>query len=226
MKTLTVQRGDADHIRSCMRPKNLVHHPAEEALERYLLHQSSDTEVEAVETHIMACENCVAQLEQLDFQICVTKLALQELHQERVARSYSKEQAQPKRWWSLAGLPVAGALAMAAAVVLSVLPHAHRNVAPVANIQLTAYRGLESKVLPKDCPLHITLNSEGLTGDTARVTMVDSDGVEIWNHVASIRNNVVALDVPGIHSTGTHFLRLYAPGHTEDPLREFSVTVQ
>jgi hypothetical protein len=48
----------------------------EEALERFLLHQSRDEELEVLESHILACESCVTRLEDLEVWLAVTKLAL------------------------------------------------------------------------------------------------------------------------------------------------------
>lgn len=209
-----------------MQNTSLLEHPAEEALERYLLHQSSESELETVETHFMACDNCVARLEQVEFQISATKLALQQLHLEKVAKSFARQEARRNSWLSVPKLSLAGGLAMVA-VALSVLPGLHHDAKPAVDVQLTAYRGVESRVVPKDRALHLTLNASGLAGDLASVTLVDSNGVEIWKDTAApIRNNLVTVNVPQIHSTGTHFFRLYQPGQLSDQLREFSVIIE
>jgi anti-sigma factor RsiW len=209
-----------------MQNTSLLEHPAEEALERYLLHQSSESELETVETHFMACENCVARLEQVDLQIAATKLALQQIHLEKVAKSFAKQEARRNSWLSVPKLSLAGGLAMAA-LTLSVLPGIHRESKPAVDVQLTAYRGLESRVLPKDRALHVTLNASGLAGNLASVTLVDSNGVEIWKDAAApIQNNLVTVSVPQIHSNGTYFFRLYQPGQYTDQLREFSVIIE
>ena len=57
----------------------LFEHPSEETLERFLLHQSQQAEIEAVETHILACPSCVARLEIMETHIAATKIALGEL---------------------------------------------------------------------------------------------------------------------------------------------------
>lgn len=225
MITLLSQRGHADQIRFRMRDIKLLEHPVEEALERYLLHQSSESELEVIETHFMACEGCVVRLEEIEVQISATKLALREMHQEQVAKSFAHQQTRKRSWFSLPALSLAGAMAMIA-LSLCLLPGLQRQNLPAVNVQLTAYRGLESRVLPRDRALHVTLNADGINGKYASVTLVDASGVEIWKNVAPIRNNVVALDVPKIHSTGNHFFRVYAPDDTSDQLREFSVIIE
>ncbi len=210
-----------------MQNTSLLEHPLVDALERYLLRQSPESESEIVETHFIACESCVIRLERVELEIAAVKLALREFHLESVERSFAKQSARRNSWFSLPRLSFAGALAMVA-IALSVVPGTLRrdNRAPV-NIQLTAYRGLESRVLPKDRALHVTLNAIGLNGSLASVTLVDGNGNEVWkNAAAPIRNNIVAVNIPQIHSAGTHFFRLYAPGKTSDQLREFSVIIQ
>jgi anti-sigma factor RsiW len=208
-----------------MKNTSWYEHPPELALERYILHQSSESELETVETHFLACENCVARFEQLELQISATKLALQELHLEKVARSFAKHEKRTSSF-SVRKLSLAGGIAMVA-VALSVLPGIHRDTQPAINVQLTAYRGVERQVLPKDRALHLTLNASGLTGSLASVTLVDSHGVRIWNNdAAAIRNNLVTVDVPQVHSTGAHFFRLYQPGQVNDQLSEFSVIIE
>ena len=54
-------------------------HPAEEALERFLLHHSRQEELELLEIHILGCEACVNRLEKLEPEIAATKLALEHL---------------------------------------------------------------------------------------------------------------------------------------------------
>lgn len=207
-----------------MRYNTMLEHPAEEALERFVLHQSSDDEIEAVETHFLACESCLDRLEQVELHISVTKLALQQLHLERVAESVAKQKVKP-RWFSVPGLSIAGALATLA-IALSVVPGIHREKSASVDIELTAYRGLESPVLPKNHNLHVHLNANGLEINPARVTLVNSDGIELWNGQAPIRDHFVTVFVPQIHSTGAHFFRIYAPGQNSDPVREFAVDIE
>jgi hypothetical protein len=207
-----------------MRHNTMLEHPAEEALERFVLHQSSEDEIEAVETHFMACESCIERLEEVELQISATKLALQQLHLERVAESVAKTKARP-HWFSIPGLSIAGALATLA-IALSVVPAIHREKSAAVDIELTAYRGLESPVLPKDHNLHVRLNANGLEINPAKVTLVNSDGIELWNGQAEIRDHFATVYVPQIHSTGAHFFRICAPGQNSDPVREFSVDVE
>lgn len=60
-------------------PKTLHCHPTEEAMERFLLHQSREGELESLESHILGCEGCVDRLERMEPEIVETKLALKQM---------------------------------------------------------------------------------------------------------------------------------------------------
>jgi hypothetical protein len=207
-----------------MENNTIVEHLAEEVLERFVLQQSCESEIETVETHFLGCESCVERLEQVELYISATKLALQELHVERVAKAAA---AKPARlsWFSVPRLSIAGAFAMVA-IALSIAPRIAREKYPAVDVELTTYRGLESPVLPKDRNLHVRLNANGLGGAQTVVTLVDGDGSELWRREAAIRNHAVTIDVPQIHTTGNYLFRLYATNDAADAVREFSIDVE
>ena len=51
-------------------------HPSDDALEEYLFGRHTEHDLEAVETHILACESCVLRLELLETHVSAMKLAL------------------------------------------------------------------------------------------------------------------------------------------------------
>lgn len=61
-----------------------LEHPDEEALERFLLNMSPDEEREILETHVLACESCLDQLDALEIDIAATRLALSKLEEHSV----------------------------------------------------------------------------------------------------------------------------------------------
>jgi hypothetical protein len=208
-----------------MENNTILEHLAEEVLERFVLQQSCESEIETVETHFLACENCVERLEQVELYISATKLALQQLHTEQVARSVAKRKARGFAWFSVPRLSIVGSFAMVI-IALSVAPRVYREKNPAVNVELTTYRGLESPVLPKDRNLHVRLNAKGLDGTLTVVKLVNGDGFELWKQQAAIRDNIVTIEVPQIHSTGDYLFRLYAPGNSAESVREFSVDVE
>src|SRR5689334_20187935 len=93
-------------------------HPTEEALERFVLNHADEKELEIVETHILACVSCVTRLEDLELQIAATKLALQQVRTEQLAKQATKKTASWKTWATAPGLSLAGGLAVLAVGVV------------------------------------------------------------------------------------------------------------
>ena len=198
-------------------------HHTEDALARFLLQQCQGDELEAVETHIFACEPCVTRLEELELQITATKLALQELESERSAREAAKRQHSWKSWFTVPTLSWATGAACLALALLAV-----PRFVP-ANVGLSAYRGLESPTAPEGRPLDLHLNAADLAEGRIDVEVVDSDGSELWKGSANIQHDQAEVVVPRITEPGAHFVRLYAPAQDagESPLlREFAFRIK
>lgn len=212
-----------------MRPMNqYLQHPEEEALERFLLHQSSDEELDIVETHILACDSCVARLENLEVEIAATKLALQEMKNEEAARNYAQQPGFFAKWLALPRWSFAAACA-ALLLGIAIIPQMrHLNGGPTADVTLTAERGMEMTVLPKDRPLHVVLDANDLTQNTVKVDLVNDHGSLVWHGSAPVQNDHAVVNVPAINQAGEHYFRLYAPAPSGqgDLLREFAFNVK
>lgn len=199
-------------------------HPAEETLERFLLHQSPEDELEVVETHILACDTCVARLETLEAQITAMKTALGELQQQQAAAAG----AQPRSWKSWFTVPhMAWASAAAAALVagLVIAPEIAHRAAPAVDVSLSAYRGIETTAVPEGRSLNVHLNATDLPAGPVLVQLVDYTGNEVWKTSATVRRDQVNVTAPRISHAGPYFFRLYAPARNAQPgelLREFS----
>ena len=201
-------------------------HPTEETLERFLMHQMQEEELESMETHILACDSCVARLEEMEIQIAATKIALAELHNQTVAENYAKEKSSRWAWfkshsWSLAGATAALALAVA------VVP----RFAAVSSFEteVSAYRGSETTVIPAGRPLLLHLNAKDLPTEPVSVEVVNSDGNQVWKGSSAINHEKVDAKLPEISKEGNYLLRLYASGKSNAPgdlLREFSFEVK
>jgi hypothetical protein len=196
-----------------------LEHPTEEALERFLLHQSQEPEIELVETHILACESCLDRLEALEMQIAATRIALAELQRDSRAKQVTTEKRSWRTWFGIGGLSLAGA---AACVVLAIA------VFTPAQVQLSAYRGTETSSVPQWRPLHLHLHAADIPDGSMAVQLVDNEGVEIWKGATAIVNQQADVHLPRLTKVGNYFLRLYAPakGSVEgDLLREFPFRV-
>lgn len=191
-------------------------HPTEEALERFLLHQSPEPEIETVETHVLACESCVARLELLETQIAATKMALEELRRELREKEYSREKRSWRAWFAPFSLSFAGAVACVALAIGLFLP---------AQVNLSAYRGAETFFAPEWRPLHVHLNASDLADGPIAIQLVNGEGAEVWRGSGTVRNERVDVRLPRVTKSGSYFLRLYEPpkGSAEgDLLREYA----
>jgi hypothetical protein len=204
-------------------------HPTEEALERFLLHQSREEELEVLETHILACESCVIRLEDLEVRIAATKLAPNEILAQKSVKATAKERTSWSRsWFTVRNFSLAGTLA-ALALGIVIIPQKIRRTAPVSEVTLSAYRGMETSIVPEGHRLHVRLKATDLAEGPVTASIVDSRGAEIWSATALIRHDQVEITVPPITEAGPHFLRLYAPNQgnpQRDLLREFVFQVK
>jgi anti-sigma factor RsiW len=196
--------------------QHYLDHPSEEALERFLLKQSPETELEVVETHILACSSCVAKLEHLETQIAVTKIALEELqHAPQQAKSIPK--SFWRSWFTVPKLAFAGAMAALALGIAAFLP---------AQVTLSAYRGAETIVVPEWRPLQVQLSAIDLPEGPVAVQLVNAEGAEIWKGRDSIRRERLEVRLPRITKDGNYFLRLYTGSNDAELLREFAFRVK
>ena len=201
-----------------------LEHPSEELLERFLLHQMQEEELESIETHVLACESCVARLEDLEIQIAATKIALNELHNQKVAETYAKEKSPRWAWLKVPGLSLAGAAGVLA-LALAIIP---KMGTPVER-DLSAFRGSETTSMPANRPLLLHLNAKNLPPEAVAVQVLNSDGQEVWKGKSTIEHETVEARLPRLSTKGNYLLRLYASpnGNVNDNLlREFSFEVE
>ena len=210
-----------------MLPSDLDH-PNEEELERFLLHQSEEKELEVIETHILACEACVARLETLETQVAVMKMALEQMEAEQKPKESPKAERSWRAWFTVPRLSWAAAVAVLLLGITLVPQFTHLTEAP-AEVSLSAYRGVQTPTVPVNRPLHIRLNAVDLAGGPVQAEIVNSGGAEVWQARTAIHNDKVEIDVPGMRESGAHFLRLYSANEENaqrDLLREFAFQVK
>jgi hypothetical protein len=202
-------------------------HPTEDELERFVLNRSADKELEELETHILACDACITRLEDLEVQISATKIALQDIRQEQLAKAALPKENKWKSWFTTPEFSLTGAVA-AVALGLVLIPVFLPHRAPVAQVSLSAYRGEETSIVPTGHRLEIHLNTTDLTEGPVLVTVVNIRGMEVWKGSTAIHHEQADIEVPPIADRGEHFLRLYAPNQANsesDLLREFAFQV-
>jgi hypothetical protein len=177
---------------------------------------SSEEEREILETHVLACEYCVDQLETLETQIAATRLALRSLESKPPSRKVVDRFGRWRAWLTIPKLSFATAgLAMAAGAILFSIPR---------DVSITAYRGSETAIVSEGHPLHMHLNAAGLTPGPIAVELADQRGSIVWQGNSTIRHDTVDVNLPRITQSGAHFLRLYSAsenGADANLLREF-----
>ncbi len=200
-------------------------HPTEEELESFLLHPFQGEETGVVETHILACEACVARLEALETEIPALKWALERLEAERAHREAARAEGQWRKWFTVPRLSWAAGAAVLLLGIALAPQFERRTTQPPAEVSLVAYRGAGTPAVPLNRPLHIRLNARDLAEGPVTAQIVNSDGSEVWKGTTTVRREEVDIRVPKIQEAGAHFLRLYALAHGNGQanlLREFA----
>src|SRR3954451_22524042 len=179
-------------------------HPTEETLENFLLHRMQEEELETTETHILACDSCVARLEAMEIQLEATKMALAEFHKETVQKNYAADAVKDTRWaWlKLPTLSLAGAGA-ALAIALTIAP----RFTPVER-SVSAVMGSEVTVIPSNRPLLLHLNAKDLPEQKVAVQVVSADGNEVYKGDSTVHNSTVDAKLPKFHDKGNYLVRL------------------
>jgi len=202
-----------------------LEHPTDETLEQYLMHRMQESEVESIETHVLACDSCVTRLEDLEIHLEATKMALTQLHNETVAKNHAAAAGKsPWGWLKLPSFSLAAAGA-ALAVVLAVIP-------AFSTVEMTVdgVRGTESPTVPAGRPILLHLNAKDLATQPVAVEVVNGDGSEVWKGASSVDQNKVDAKLPKLKDPGNYLLRLYARSSNNsesgDLLREFSFQVR
>ncbi len=198
-----------------------LEHPSEEAMERFLLNMSPEEELEALETHVLACSYCVEQLEHLETQIATTRLALQMLEADRATKKSVDRTSRWKSWFNIPRLSLAGACAaLAAGAIILSIPR---------DVNLTAYRGTETALASEGRPIRLHLNASGLAEGPVSVELVLNNGSIAWKGTSVIRHDTAAVTLPRITKSGHYFVRLYtSPPDASggELLREFAFTAR
>ena len=209
-------------------------HPNEEALERFLRNEAQESELEIIETHILACESCVTRLEALEIDLAAVKIACRELQTERIQKEAVRSRSW-RDWFTLPALSWAGAAAVLALGISAVPQFLPRDV------NLTASRGLETgmtlspcgtleaAVVPEGRPLDLHLKADDLPEGRVNLEIVNGLGKRVWQGAGVIRQQQANVVVPRITTAGAYFLRLYNParaGSDPDVLREFRFEVR
>lgn len=199
-------------------------HPSEDALERFLLKQSDEEEIEAIETHYFACEACVTRLEALELDLAAKKLAIQTYLAEQAVK-LSQPVTKQKNWFGWftpKGLSFAAA-AMAAGCLAVAFVSVPRDVS------LVAARGNETKVVSEWLPLRLHLQARDLKAGPVNVKFVDKTGNQVWQGPAMVTNEEIEVNTPRIKAAGDFLVQVYSLSADTTPadlMREYKIQVK
>ncbi len=198
-------------------------HPSEDALERFLLNQSDEEELEIVETHIMACESCVTRLESLELNIAATKLAIKNKLAEQEVRVVQPVAAKSRTswfaWLTMPRLSFAGAGLAACALALTF-------ISVPRDVTLVAERGNETTAVSEYVPLHLHLQARDMDPGPVTVEMVDQAGKQVWQTESAVKDQLIDVKAPRLTASGSYFIRVYTPTAGDaigNLIREYSI---
>ena len=189
---------------------DLIDHPDEETLERFILNRCKEGELEMVEMHVIGCESCVESLETLEEDLLNLKSG-GELYLKHLTRKGGGADGFRFRFFAVPAVSIAGALA-AGLCITTLLPR---------DVTLWAYRDSRITTVPQWQRLRMNLNARDLPAGPVTVQIVDDQGVECWKGAGNVSGDQVQIEVPAIKESGEHFVRL-EDAHGE-LLREFAV---
>lgn len=153
-----------------------VTHLDEESLERYSLNRLPEAEVEALEEHLLACEHCQQRLDEMDEFLAAARSASNRLRHEEASKGASKagENRSWRAWFPLPVPAVAGGLALAAALAVTI-PRA-MDSGPAQVVALSAFRGEGSASVAAGKPVILLLDLAGIDGQANKVEVADASG--------------------------------------------------
>jgi len=209
----------------------LLAHPTEDALERFAMGKSAESELDDVEGHILGCPVCLDRVLELESFVQACRDALPEFQREQ---AQLPAKAKPGDWFRGFGFTIpkwswAPALAALAALAI-VVPNLHQPTEATVEATLSASRGVEAgPLLPARTLVRLHLDATDLPAAATQVELVDAEGRLVWSGTASAQAERITVLTPRLEH-GTYFARLYPmpDGHADRShlLREFALQVR
>lgn len=206
-------------------------HPTEDALERFAMRKSEDSELEEVEGHILGCPACLDRVLELESFVQAYRDAFPEFQRgqdllpvKARSRSWIKRfiPAMPRWSWALAVV----------ALLAVTVPNLRLGQPKGASVDatLTASRGIEAgSPLPAHKVVRLHLDAIDLPAGVTEVELVDGDGRPLWSGSATAQVERISVETPPLQP-GVYFARLYPieDGHPDKDhlLREFAFQVR
>jgi anti-sigma factor RsiW len=187
-------------------------HLQDEQLERYSLGRLRESELEALEEHLLICAHCQDKLAEVDAYVTAMKSAALKL-QDRPPSLWDRVKALVPDWFT-SPLPAGAALAVAVLVIALLLVQpwdsGSNGMAP-ATVVLQALRGAEQAgVAPAGQPLELRLHFEDRQAAASyRVAVVNATGGIVWEGTPELKNEYLALTIDTNLPAGAYWVRLH-----------------
>ena len=202
---------------------NIGPHVADDVLENYLLARLPEAELAAVEEHLLVCQKCQVQAEEIEEFILATQAALQAGGRKPAGRALRATSAGFLHSWL--SVPVFAPIVVAVGAAIFIPVHRPSAVLPPSYVSLNAMRG--SETMPAHARagggLVLDLDITGLpVGGEYGVRVVDSGGAEVWTGVPQPLGNRIRAVVGGSLRPGRYWVRLTRTGEL---LREYGLQI-
>ncbi len=201
-------------------------HVGEEALEKYSMGRTSEPEAEPIEEHILICAGCQDRLEAMDEFLLTMREAA------RLSATSAPRRRRPWFGWPVFATgwkPALAAGAMAAALVLAILP-SRSGLPALETVALVSARGVDpagAAVAQAGRRLALSIDLRALEPMEAyRVDLVDSRGRPVWSSIARGEGESLQVVTGLSPARGRYWVRLYAPRMRQELVREFGLVVQ
>lgn len=198
-------------------------------MEAYLLNSMDESELAAVEEHLLYCAGCQDRCDGMDRYLRAMKTAA-----ERVEKDSIKVNPISARWnwipsWFNAPMPVWVVSFTLLAILLTLGVRTYRGTETHAksavDVELMAIRGTLSSKVPAGHALHLILDNRDLPEVPAYpIEIVDLTGSRVWTGTGTWSATAITANVPIPFSPGTYYIRLLKNG--DENLREFQLVVE
>lgn len=194
-------------------------HTTDDQLEAYALRQlaiSDQSEMDALEEHLIVCSNCRDRLDGVE----AFTSGMNGAFRANSAITVSK-QTRVSSWLQWPRISYALSL-LTLILIISLFSSKQPRLAPAAYLQLTAIRG-EMPSTPPARELDLTLLDPPAGGHVSHAIIVNSAGRPVWNGIA--QRTAAGLEVkeqPRL-KRGYYFLRLY--GASGEVVREYGFRI-
>jgi hypothetical protein len=208
-----------------------MEHPTEDALERFAMKKSTDSELGEVEGHVLGCPVCLDRVLELESFVQACRDAIPEFRKEQ---ALIPEKTTLLNWFRGFGLTLpklAWAPALAVLALLAVvIPNLRQSDRASVDVTLSASRGVETgPPVPARTVVRLHLDAIDIPAVDTKIELVDGQGRGVWSGDAKVQADRITIATPRLEP-GTYFARLYliqnGNADRNHLLREFAIQVR